>query len=252
MARRAPPAPQRSRRTSPGGPPVTEANGQSNVRRSLVETEILERSAKLFAERGFAATTVQDIAETIGVSRSAFYHYFSSKEHILERLTESLIQSTTAALAALPRNAPPAERLVDLVRALTGPIAESPNRFRMLLTRDASMSEASRARLHDLEHEVVRSMSEVIDRGMSLGHFRQGDPRVQTFAVIGMINWIAWWYVPEREPSIELITAGIAAQALASLRAPGGDAIGKTSAHEVIAAIKQDLDHLERLTQPPQ
>jgi AcrR family transcriptional regulator len=240
-------ASKRSRRTLKVDPPPTDS-GQTNVRRGLVEAEILEQSAKLFAERGFAATSVQDIAETIGVSRPALYHYLSSKEEILERLTEGLIDSTTAALAALPRDAPPEERLADLVRALTGPIAESPNRFRMLLTRDASMSEASRSRLHELEREVVRSMSAVIEKGMSVGHFRRGNARVQTFAVIGMINWVAWWYVPERGPSIEELSAGIAAQALASLRSPSGEAAGRSSAREVIAAIKQDLDHLDHLT----
>lgn len=219
---------------------------QSNLRRELVGAEILERSAKLFAERGFAATSVQDIAEALGMSRPALYHYVSSKEEILERLIEGQIESTRAALAELSPDGTPEERLVAVVHALVGPIGEAPNRFRLLVTRDPSMSEPLRDRLHALERQVIKLLTEVIESGMSDGSFRRGDVRIATFGVIGMINWVAWWFVPDRGPNLAEISAGIARQALTGLQVRDG-VRAPTSMHDVIANIRDELDHLSDL-----
>ena len=62
----------------------------ARMRRGLVEAEILERGAELFAARGFAATSMQDIADALGSSRPALYHYFRSKDEILDRLIQGL------------------------------------------------------------------------------------------------------------------------------------------------------------------
>src|SRR5262249_60231085 len=60
------------------------------LRKGLVEAELLERAARLFAERGYAASSLEDLARETGMSRPALDYYFSSKEDVLAPLVSGL------------------------------------------------------------------------------------------------------------------------------------------------------------------
>jgi AcrR family transcriptional regulator len=232
---------------------ATEAvtSGKSGLRRGLVESQILEASAVLIAERGFAATSLQDIADAVGVSRPALYHYVSSKDEILARLTDGLMTSAGAGIrVAMKEKLPADQQLALLVRALTLPIAESPGRFRLLLTRDYSVQPEARERLRELERTVARSLGSIIERGIDEGLFRRCDPRTATFAVLGMINWVAWWYTPGGKQTIEHLTDSLVDMALASLRTESSAKNGG-SLDDTLASLRRDLDHLERIAKRP-
>jgi AcrR family transcriptional regulator len=219
----------------------------ARMRRGLVEAEILERAAELFAARGFAATSMQDIADALGSSRPALYHYFRSKDEILDRLIEGLAESAEQAVTAATAVPGAADtRLRALVIALIAPVAESPGRFRMVLTSDATVSRSARDRLRKLERTVVHAMSDVLDDGVASGEFRPGLDRAATFGILGMINWVAWWYSPGRDLGTDELCESLAEMAVASVRAAGGAPQGRTP-HEVIGSIRAELDHLERV-----
>jgi len=220
---------------------------RARLRRGLVEAEILECSAELFAARGFAATSMQDIADALGSSRPALYHYFRSKDEILDRLIQGLAESAERAVAAATATTGPAQsRLRALVAALIAPVAESPGRFRMILTSDATVSRGARDRLLKLERTVVHAMSDVLSDGVASGEFRRGLDRTATFSILGMINWVAWWYSPGRGLSTDELCESIAEMAVASVRAVGASPPGRTP-HEVISSIRAELGHLERI-----
>ena len=223
----------------------------SQLRRGLVKAEILERGAELFAARGYAATSMQDIADALGSSRPALYHYFSSKDEILDQLLEGLAEETETALSVC-RGQPPgpaARRLRELVAALIAPVAGSPGRFRLILTSDATVSRDARDRLEKLEREVYLAVSGVLGEGMADGSFRRCDQRTATFAILGMINWVAWWHVPGRDIDREELCGSIADLAVASVIA-NDEAQGGTTPKDIIGSIRRDLSRLERLTAP--
>ena len=85
----------------------------------------------------------------------------------------------------LTERLPDAARRELLLRALALPISESPGRFRLLLTRDASIQPEPRARLDELERTVARSLISLVERGMAEGLFRRCEPRTAAFAVLG-------------------------------------------------------------------
>ncbi len=220
---------------------------QTDRRRVLVELDILERSAALFAARGYAATTMQDIADALGLSRPSLYHYFRSKDEILAHLIDGLAAGAEGALAEVAKStSPPDQRLHELVIALTVPIAEAPGRFRLLQTTDRAVVKPAEARLRRLESAVVHAVGEVVRDGMAAGLFRRVEPQIATFAVLGIVNWVAWWYAPDRGASVAEMCAQLADMAVAGLRAPGA-AQPVDSPAGVLAAIRRDLNHLEGL-----
>jgi AcrR family transcriptional regulator len=233
------PGPARSK--SPRG----AAERSAPLRRGLVEAEILDKAAALFAARGFAATSLQDIADALGSSRPALYHYFSNKDEILARLADGLAARTEQALArGLAGDGDVAVRLDRLVRALIEPIAESPSRFRLILTSDVTGSVDPDGHSAALRHEIFQSISTLIGEGVATGVFRRCNQTVATFAILGMINWVAWWYSDSRGPATAELCDAVADFALASVRAGGSDRRGDNPA-AVIASIRRDLDLLE-------
>jgi hypothetical protein len=89
-------------------------------------------------------------------------------------------------------------------------------------------------------------MSDVLDDGVASGEFRPGLDRAATFGILGMINWVAWWYSPGRDPGTDELCESLAEMAVASVRAVGGAPQSRTP-HEVVGSIRAELDHLDRL-----
>ena len=67
---------------------VSRASATSSPRKDLVLEQLLNKAAELFLQRGYANTRMQDIAESMQMSRSSLYHYFENKEEVLLALTE--------------------------------------------------------------------------------------------------------------------------------------------------------------------
>ena len=80
-----------------GGKPA----GATTARRELVENEIYEHAIRLFAERGFAGTSLQDIADALGITRPALYYYVKSKDELLAKLAADVAGGSAAQIAEL-------------------------------------------------------------------------------------------------------------------------------------------------------
>ena len=224
------------------------AERASGLRRGMVEAEILDEAARLFAARGFAATSMQDIATALGTSRPALYHYFAGKDEILARLVQGLAAGTRRAVEEASALEGGAEAKLDrLVRALIAPIAAAPSRFRLILTSDLVDQLDHDGQFAAMRHEVFHAVSGVIDEGCASGAFRRCDRNVAAFAILGMINWVAWWYTPARGPEVGELSAVLSEMALASVRAHTAER-GAAGVHGVIASMRRDLDFLERVT----
>ena len=83
-------------------------------------SEILEHATRLFAERGYDGTTLQDIADAIGITRPGLYNYISSKEQLLAALVRDVSENTAHTVRAvrLRTDLSSVEKLRTVVRAL--------------------------------------------------------------------------------------------------------------------------------------
>ena len=230
-----------------------QSRGRSSekVRKNLVEADLLERAARLFAERGYAATSLEDVARDSGLSRPALYYYFSSKEDVLARLVSGLIASSEVALERIraETTADLAQRLRVAVEALVGPVVEAPSRFRLLITYETELPAALGRRYLDVRRRIVREVGTIIAAGIETGAFRPVDERVATFTVLGMCNWVAWWHEPAKPDDFATLAADIAEMAISSLQAPGEGTAPATPA-AILKTVRAQLTRLERLVEP--
>ena len=221
------------------------------VRRELVEAELLERAADLFAERGFNGTTLQDVADTMGLTRAAVYHYFDSKEVLLTTLVEGITASRLSEIKAIRANRTlsPPEKLAELTRAMALNVATHAARFRLLLLSESGLPAELAARHARIRRDVLKQIAELFQEGQASGDFGETDPHLSAFALLGMCNWIAMWFKPDQKQTAEMVADQYAEMALSAFTRSGSKPA--SSGGDVVATIERmrgDLARLERLT----
>jgi AcrR family transcriptional regulator len=225
------------------------APGRSSARRSLVTRELLDRATRLFAERGYEATTLRDIADACGVSRSSLYHYVSSKEDLLAMLVEQWSRGLADSLAVIRARTDlsPERKLRQVAELTVRQRAESPEQFRVLDQAETVLPEPLRTQHRQARRDVLTEITAVIEEGIAAGDFKPVDARVAAFSVLGLCNWVAWWYRPDGPYEIDAIVRQITQSAVDMLIVSGTGQDGGTPARSALAQARGALDALERL-----
>jgi AcrR family transcriptional regulator len=224
----------------------------SSSRRELVMSEILEHATRLFAERGYDGTTLQDIADAIGITRPGLYNYISSKEQLLAALVRDVSENTAHMVRAvrLRTDLSSVEKLRAVVRALVLQRAGAPERFRVLDRTEAALPEDVAALHLKARREVLAEVRTIIEEGVSRGEFRPRDERLAALSVIGMCNWVAWWFHPGSSHPAEPVADQLAQNAVDMLAYPQGTGPLTTTAHRALQMVRENLDYLERFLGP--
>lgn len=159
--------------------------------------EILHAALRAFRDKGYHATTLDDIGERLGVRKTALYHYFPDKEALLyECHKESLAEVGRLLEDARTRYATAAERLAFIIReharVMTDTLEGSPLAFEV-----SALSPEHQAEIIAARDRYEQGLRRIIAQGVKDGEFRPVDPKAAVFAILGAINWIARWYRPE-------------------------------------------------------
>jgi TetR/AcrR family transcriptional regulator len=176
-------------RVESGSPRVRE-------KRRRRRAEILHAALRAFRDRGYHATTLDDIALRLGVRKTALYHYFPDKQTILHECHREAGAELARIVREAARLGSARERLTyvirEHVRVMTETLEGSPLAFEVTAFSPERQQELMTAR--DAYERAVRR---IIERGIRDREFRRMDAKVAVFVILGAINWIARWYRPE-------------------------------------------------------
>jgi AcrR family transcriptional regulator len=167
---------------------------------------IVAAAVALFAERGFAATSVQDIVERAGVTKGAFYHHFDSKNaafrEVYSILPDHFLRTVREITTA---DLPAAEALQQIIEAVAGLVAK----FRaettvwigeLRMMRDTEALEPDRLLdINALTAETIRLVGEVLERGVAAGEFHPvDDSHAVSLAVVSVPVLVYSWLDVDR------------------------------------------------------
>jgi AcrR family transcriptional regulator len=147
--------------------------------------EIVEAAMAVFAEKGFAAAKLDDIAARAGVSKGAIYLYFATKEDIFRAVVEQAIAPNILVVKAMIASHP--GPFADLARALAGHVGGMIGQTgiggvaKMVIAEARNFPELARVWHDDLVAHAVGAVSEAIAGAQARGEVKAGDPR--TFAL---------------------------------------------------------------------
>jgi AcrR family transcriptional regulator len=199
--------------------PLKKTSARARAR-DKTRHRLQEISLRLFVRRGYAGTTVRDIADAAGLSVGLMFHYFPSKQALLEEHARNIDAGT----ASLARQLASATRPLETFSAVAATVLESMTDAR---TRDLFLLASQILSLDSIPRPVKRLVSAtrsidasvpLIARGQRLREIRAGDPKALAIAFWGALQGIAEvlvWYRHARVPGSE--------EVLGLLR-PSGDA----------------------------
>jgi AcrR family transcriptional regulator len=173
--------------------------GEPKFRRRKADRpgEIVEAALAVFAERGFAAAKLDDIARRAGVSKGALYLYFETKEEIFRAVVDQAIAPNMQTIRALVAAHPgPLADLLRLVAERMGVLIETlpvGGVLKMVIAEAANFPELARVWHDDLVTHILGAMTDAIAAAQARGEVRPGDPRMYALEVIApMLLGLIW------------------------------------------------------------
>lgn len=159
---------------------------------------ILTHAARLFAERGFEQTSLEDVGRSVGVSKAAVYYYFPSKQDLYDEIAIGLLEGLYAHVRGVVGAAGPEEDPVALfMRAHAEYFEENFEGFATLLHGmgglRAQMRSERQIRVRDQYETFLR---DVLTQAAAAGRLRVDDPALTAKAILSMLNWMSRWYKP--------------------------------------------------------
>jgi AcrR family transcriptional regulator len=149
-------------------------------RKEARPAEIIAAALKLFSERGFAATRLEDVAEAAGVSKATIYLYFESKEDLFKAIIREIATPRLDAIEALVEGFD--GRAADLVRGLAErarAIAGSPDVravIKLVVSEAGNFPDVAAFYRDEMVLRGLRNIARIIERGVASGEFRRCDP----------------------------------------------------------------------------
>lgn len=166
--------------------------------------QLLAVGRALFAEKGFDAATIEEVAARAEVSKPVVYEHFGGKEGlyavVVDRERADLLDRMTTALSVGHSR----ERLERAARAILTYVEESADGFRILVRDSPSSTGGS---LSSLLNDVTRQVEHILGEALeSRGHPRAGAP-IYAQALVGMVALTAQWWLDEQVPSKDEVVA---------------------------------------------
>jgi AcrR family transcriptional regulator len=182
-------------------------------------TAILRTAAQLFAANGYEATSLDMIADQLGMHKASLYHYVDNKESILyECLVKSFGDLDAVMDRMRDRTTPVLERLRIFVRSLA---AAQNNDFGrcLVLVGERPLELAPGNNIRQFQRRLDTTVRALITEGIADGSLRPYDPAIFSALLFGALNWVPHWHRPEGKRSVQqvvdgfmdLLTTGIAA-----------------------------------------
>ena len=166
-------------------------------------------ASELFARKGFGATSLDHIAEALGATKGALYYHVRNKEEILRLIYLTVLTASEEPLRRIVEaDLPPLEKLRRAVEHQTA-IAADRSPAMTVFYREQHYLTGPFAREIILRKKAYeRYFEKIIEEGQASGVFQPSiDPKIATYGLLGMCNWLSQWYRPEGQYSPQQVAA---------------------------------------------
>jgi AcrR family transcriptional regulator len=198
---------------------------------------VLHTAVRMFLERSYGRTSMDDVAMQLNITKPALYHYFRNKEEILVeiyRLGTDLIDEMLDSIEVdeKPGLDKVAEFIAGYIRIITGDFGRA-----VIRLDDGELSTAGRKVVRGRKREIDHRLRAIIESGIRDGSIASCDAKIASFILAGSIHGMAAWYEPAgplklsaiTSQYVRILTGGLVADRLAEV-AQAGSFVFKSSA----------------------
>lgn len=162
------------------------------------EAALHQAATRLFRERGFHATSMQDLAEALGINRGSLYHYIESKDDLLWAIVFRAMERLDARVRpVLEADGSAIERLERGIDAHLAFAVEHGDELSLSQIELRSLDDRRRREIVRLRDAYEAAWRATIDDGVGRGELRALDVRLATIAILSACNWFTQWFRPD-------------------------------------------------------
>jgi AcrR family transcriptional regulator len=170
------------------------------------ETELLAAATVLFRRRGFHDTSMQDLAEMLGMNRGSLYHYITSKDDLLWTILDGALNRLERRVTPqLSADLPPRERLANAIHEHLRVAADHADELSLIQIELRSLSTDRRREMIARRDAYEGRWRQAIADGIANGDLRPFDVRLAGIGILSICNWFTQWYQPEGALSVDEI-----------------------------------------------
>ncbi len=172
----------------------------------MIKEQITKHSIRLFEEKGFSQTSIQDIVDLMDVTKCTFYYYFSSKEQLLMDIHLQYIDNLLSRQQTIFENTSLTnkEKLEEIILMLIKDIKEKGSSGRVFFREIRHLNNMNINNVKKKRNTFRLKIEEVVQNGIKAEEFQAGLPAdMITFGVLGVTNYSYNWFDPNGKVSPE-------------------------------------------------
>lgn len=181
--------------------------------------QLVEAAARLFKQRGYASTSMRDLAAEIGVEAASLYHHIKSKEELLEQICFGMATKFEMAINEVNDiyfNAE--EKLRMAIRNHVRILTENVDHSAVFLQEWRNLTGPKLSEFKELRNAYEKELRVIIHDGINEDVFGQVDEKFAALTILSTVNWINEWYNPQGKMSPEQIAGKLSDFILGGLR----------------------------------
>lgn len=188
--------------------------GRSSGIRDAVTALKRERTvavaAKLFYDRGYENTSLDAVAEGLGVTKPFIYAYFTSKSELLAEICSRGIASSLEAIdSVISQEMSASGKLHLLSRRFVTAVLENQMNIAIFSREEKNLAQADFERINAMRRDFDRKLTALLNEGVETGEFSLSNAHMAALAIGGMVSWTYVWYRPTGALSVDELAAEI-------------------------------------------
>lgn len=165
---------------------------------------IIEEAAKIFKTKGFAASSMRELAEQVGVEAASLYNHIRSKDEILEEICFKVAHSYMSTILEISDlEISSTEKIKRIISAHILLVMTHPNDVAVANVDWKNLSETKKNLYKEIRKGYEQRIATVIKKGIESGEFKEVNVSVALFTLLSAIRWVEQWYKPNRSISAE-------------------------------------------------
>lgn len=183
---------------------------------ALKRERTVEAAAQLFYDHGYEQTTLEAVADRLGVTKPFIYTHFKSKADLLADICTRGVSAALVAIdEALALDTTPTEKLRCLSRNFLLSVIDNQRNIAILSREEKNLEVEDLQRLAELRRRFDRKLLALLELGNDKGEFRLSDPYLAALSIGGLVSWAYVWYRPHGRLGLDALADEVAALILA-------------------------------------
>ena len=178
--------------------------------------QLIEVGRSAFAQKGYEATSVEEIAERAKVSKPIVYEHFGGKEGLYAVIVDREVEHVVSVISEAISSGSPRERIEQAALAFLTYVKDRPDGF-AVLAHDAPIT-ASRGSLSSLLSDVAERVGRVFAVAFKEAGYDAKTAPLYAHALVGMVTFVGQWWTEVRRPPVDKVASHLAGLAWMGLR----------------------------------